>query len=137
MIIDKTQTLLIQPECIATVLSRHVVIDIVDEKATETSSNSITPRIVDPVLLSVFGHRFMSIAEQVTHFPMLPSVRLLMAHHIQRDRWATHCKRRAYQLRSRRDLTSAARYLTQVAVFAQTHLMSRKTQVSSTLLLTY
>lgn len=65
MIIDKTQTLLIQPECIATVLSRHVVIDIADEKVPEASADSITPRVVDPVLLSVFGHRFMSIAEQV------------------------------------------------------------------------
>jgi 5-oxoprolinase (ATP-hydrolysing) len=60
MIIDKTQTLLIQPECIATILSRHVVIEISDEKVPEASSDPITPRVVDPVLLSVFGHRFTS-----------------------------------------------------------------------------
>ena len=70
MIIDDTQTILIQPNCSANVFSRHVVIDVDNEKpakedAEAPSPAAETPKIVDPVLLSVFGHRFMSIAEQV------------------------------------------------------------------------
>ena len=74
MVIDNTQTILIQPECTAIVCSRHVVIEVASQSNTEDSSETTTlespkcsPDIVDPVLLSVFGHRFMSIAEQMGH----------------------------------------------------------------------
>ena len=83
MLIDNTQTILVLPGCTANVFSHHVVIDVpksagrmaeinageanaVDTDATTDVVMSAPSLIdVDPVLLSVFGHRFMSIAEQV------------------------------------------------------------------------
>ncbi|UPL00473.1 hypothetical protein LCI18_011407 [Fusarium solani-melongenae] len=52
VILDQTQTILIQPGWSATVLPRHLIL----EKALH---------FIDPIQLSVFGHRFMSIAEQM------------------------------------------------------------------------
>lgn len=67
MIIDNTQTILVQPNCTANIFSRHVVID-VDTEQVKTRAGTVSPvsspTSVDPILLSVFGHRFMSIAEQ-------------------------------------------------------------------------
>ncbi|KAF3762591.1 putative 5-oxoprolinase [Cryphonectria parasitica EP155] len=58
--IDATQTIIIEEDSVAIVLDDHIVLDI-------TASNQRTIGIdeVDPVQLSVFGHRFMSIAEQM------------------------------------------------------------------------
>lgn len=61
VIIDKTQTLVIIPGAEARILTSHVVIEINASK-TSTAYASLT---VDPIQLSVFGHRFMSIAEQM------------------------------------------------------------------------
>jgi 5-oxoprolinase (ATP-hydrolysing) len=61
MIIDNTQTIVIIPEAEARILTSHVVIDITTSK-TQTAVADLGP---DPVQLSVFGHRFMSIAEQM------------------------------------------------------------------------
>lgn len=60
IIIDATQTLIIEPESIATILDDHVLIEVIHKQQTTLSST-----IVDPIQLSVFGHRFMSIAEQM------------------------------------------------------------------------
>ncbi|CAK7232747.1 hypothetical protein SCUCBS95973_008360 [Sporothrix curviconia] len=63
MIIDNTQTIVIAPNAVATALSEHVVIDI-DVSGLQKKSPTGGP-VLDPVQLSVFGHRFMGIAEQM------------------------------------------------------------------------
>ncbi|KAJ5757391.1 uncharacterized protein N7511_006085 [Penicillium nucicola] len=60
MIIDKTQTIIVDPLSEASILSEHVVIDV-----TGTEKPEVSIDVVDPVQLSVFGHRFMSVAEQM------------------------------------------------------------------------
>lgn len=60
MIIDNTQTLVVEPKSKAVILSNHVLIDVENEGRPALSDDT-----VDPVQLSVFGHRFMSIAEQM------------------------------------------------------------------------
>lgn len=60
MVIDKTQTIIVDPASTAAILPEHVVIEI-----TGTSKPEINTNVVDPVQLSVFGHRFMSVAEQM------------------------------------------------------------------------
>lgn len=68
MAIDATQTILIEEDSVAIVLDDHIVLDIVALK-----SKTIGIDEIDPVQLSVFGHRFMSIAEQVSFFiPVTP-----------------------------------------------------------------
>jgi len=69
LIIDETQTLVLEPDTEATTLSNHIVISIdpnSKQYKKEEEINSDTPlEQADPILLSVFGHRFMSIAEQM------------------------------------------------------------------------
>ncbi|KAJ9201029.1 hypothetical protein DTO164E3_3778 [Paecilomyces variotii] len=62
IITDETQTILVEKgyECFIT--SHHVVIDRYQQ---EQSSNSITSNKVNPIQLSCFANRFMSIAEQM------------------------------------------------------------------------
>lgn len=60
MVVDDTQTVLVDPASAATVLPEHLILEILDVKKEE-----IGLEVVDPVQLSVFGHRFMSIAEQM------------------------------------------------------------------------
>ena len=60
LIIDKTQTILINPKSIATILSSMVVIDVAAQ-----SQAAISSKILDPIQLSVFRHRFMGVAEQM------------------------------------------------------------------------
>lgn len=60
MIIDATQTIVLDPASEATILSDHVIIELLD-----TERKKIGIESVDPIHLSVFGHRFMSVAEQV------------------------------------------------------------------------
>ena len=61
MLIDKTSTIAVEPDCSVVITKEHVVGTVGDSK----------PRLLegqvqkDGVLLSVFGHRFMSIAEQM------------------------------------------------------------------------
>ncbi|KZF24691.1 hydantoinase B/oxoprolinase [Xylona heveae TC161] len=59
MIIDNTQTIVVLPNATATILSAMVIIDL-DPHVHDKLSNK-----VDPIQLSIFGHRFMSIAEQM------------------------------------------------------------------------
>jgi len=60
MLIDQTQTILVSPASQATILERHVVIDLVlnNKKTVDATS-------VDPIQLAIFGNRFMSIAEDM------------------------------------------------------------------------
>ncbi|KAK3192402.1 hypothetical protein K4F52_001615 [Lecanicillium sp. MT-2017a] len=62
MIIDKTQTILVTPAATATILDSYVVID--RDVAPKVKSNAEEEEF-SPIQLSVFGHRFMSIAEQM------------------------------------------------------------------------
>jgi len=60
MLIDATQTIVLDPAAEATILAEHVVIELLD-----TERKKVATEAVDPIQLSVFGHRFMSIAEQM------------------------------------------------------------------------
>ena len=59
IIVDATQTLLVVPGATATITAEHVVIDVADNATPQINDT------IDPVQLSVFGHRFMSISEQM------------------------------------------------------------------------
>ncbi|KAH9240255.1 hypothetical protein K456DRAFT_1930736 [Colletotrichum gloeosporioides 23] len=72
IILDQTQTILIQPGWAATVLPRHLLLDREETPLKDTASED--PDVVDPIQLSVFGHRFMSIAEQMGRSLQLTSV---------------------------------------------------------------
>ncbi|KAJ5806852.1 hypothetical protein N7474_010444 [Penicillium riverlandense] len=61
VIIDQTQTLVVTPGAVAKVLRSHIVIDVLPA----TTAPIEQPAAVDYIQLSVFGHRFMSIAEQM------------------------------------------------------------------------
>ncbi|KAL2444306.1 5-oxoprolinase [Exophiala dermatitidis] len=61
VILDKTQTIIVEPQATARILPRHVVISM---PTTKTGSTEHT-KVVDPIRLSIFGHRFMSVAEQM------------------------------------------------------------------------
>jgi len=69
IIIDDTQTILIEPKCEGVILSECVMIKVGGANASKLSST-----IVDPIQLSVFGHRFMSIAEQMGTTLQLTSI---------------------------------------------------------------
>lgn len=60
LIIDKTQTIVVTPSATATILESYVVIDRQSSPSAATSSSEFSP-----IQLSIFGHRFMSIAEQM------------------------------------------------------------------------
>lgn len=61
LILDQTQTLLVNPNCVATILPRHVMIDV------QTESNiKISTDYVDPIQLAIFANRFMSIADDMS-----------------------------------------------------------------------
>lgn len=60
IIIDDTQTILVEPRSEAVKLRHHIVVRVLVDEAPE-----LLPTVVDPIQLLVFGHRFMSIAEQM------------------------------------------------------------------------
>ena len=60
IILDRTQTILIFPGASATALSSKIVI-----RVGSAAPRSTRVDVVDPIQLSIFGHRFMSIAEQM------------------------------------------------------------------------
>ncbi|KAJ5100380.1 hypothetical protein N7456_006432 [Penicillium angulare] len=60
VIIDNTQTIIVEPRVQATALSRHVILDLPSSRPSILDKTKI-----DPISLSIFGHRFMSIAEQM------------------------------------------------------------------------
>lgn len=57
---DATQTLVVVPEARAKILPDHVILEM-----TSAAKHHISDKVVDPATLSIFGHRFMSIAEQM------------------------------------------------------------------------
>ncbi|CAG8509217.1 4459_t:CDS:10, partial [Scutellospora calospora] len=59
MIIDSTSTILVTPGCSALITTSQVFITVGDGIRTKVTTES------DPIQLSIFGHRFMSIAEQM------------------------------------------------------------------------
>jgi 5-oxoprolinase (ATP-hydrolysing) len=60
LVLDNTQTLVVHPTNTAIILNDHVYIDVGLGPKKQIDTNTI-----DPILLSVFGSRFMSIAEQM------------------------------------------------------------------------
>ena len=68
MIIDETQTIVVIPSATASILKTCIVMDLDLEETPDSHENSdeaIESISIDPVRLSIFGHRFMSIAEQM------------------------------------------------------------------------
>ncbi|KAJ5261030.1 hypothetical protein N7478_011625 [Penicillium angulare] len=64
VIIDKTQTIVVAPNAIANLLETCIVIDLKDNTSSSVQETQESSEI-DPIRLSIFGHRFMSIAEQM------------------------------------------------------------------------
>lgn len=59
---DGTQTIVVTPDASALVIETHVVIDIGD---SDGQDKKVDTKEADPILLSIFAHRFMAIAEQM------------------------------------------------------------------------
>jgi 5-oxoprolinase (ATP-hydrolysing) len=59
---DGTQTIVVTPGATALVIETHVVINIGKE---EGQGKKVNAKEVDPIMLSIFAHRFMAIAEQM------------------------------------------------------------------------
>ncbi|KAF1829328.1 5-oxoprolinase [Decorospora gaudefroyi] len=62
IIADGTQTIVVTPGAAALIIDTHVVVNIGE---TEDQDKQIDTKEVDPILLSIFAHRFMAIAEQM------------------------------------------------------------------------
>jgi 5-oxoprolinase (ATP-hydrolysing) len=62
IIADGTQTIVVTPGASALLINTHVVINIGE---SENADAQISTKEVDPILLSIFAHRFMAIAEQM------------------------------------------------------------------------
>jgi 5-oxoprolinase (ATP-hydrolysing) len=63
IIADGTQTIVIPPGASALVIQTHVVINIGESEGAQ--GKEVSTKEVDPVMLSIFAHRFMAIAEQM------------------------------------------------------------------------
>ncbi|KAF3034339.1 hypothetical protein E8E12_006210 [Didymella heteroderae] len=61
LVIDKTQTIVVTPYATSTILENYVVIDL----PSDGSSKDQQQTELSPIQLTIFGHRFMSIAEQM------------------------------------------------------------------------
>ncbi len=59
---DGTQTIVITPEATAIIIKTHVVINL---GTGDHQGDKLSTEKVDPIMLSVFAHRFMAIAEQM------------------------------------------------------------------------
>ena len=64
IIVDSTQTIVVEPNATAVVLKEHVIMRVA-QTSTVSMTNGITAP--DPITLAVFANRFMSIAEQMGH----------------------------------------------------------------------
>lgn len=62
ILVDGTQTLVITPGATAIITKTHVVIHIGAGEGKDVKANT---KNVDPIMLSIFAHRFMAIAEQM------------------------------------------------------------------------
>lgn len=65
IIIDETQTIVVAPNAIASVLQTCLVIDLESDEAKAKAAAADAVTQVDPIRLTIFGHRFMSVAEQM------------------------------------------------------------------------
>ena len=61
ILLDPTQTLLVTPDATATVLPRHVILELTSKNNTE-----VTTKYVDPIQVSIFANRFMAIADDMS-----------------------------------------------------------------------
>lgn len=59
---DGTQTIIVTPGATALIIDTHVVITLGEGEGEGTKINA---EVVDPIMLSIFAHRFMAIAEQM------------------------------------------------------------------------
>ena len=59
---DGTQTIVVTPGASAVVTDTHVVINVGE---SEAQNKTVNAKEVDPIMLSIFAHRFMAIAEQM------------------------------------------------------------------------
>ena len=68
MLIDRNSTIVVEPGCHAFVLRDSSVVVLVEknpgQQQTSESGDDIDVDLVDPIQLSIFSHRFMSIAER-------------------------------------------------------------------------
>jgi 5-oxoprolinase (ATP-hydrolysing) len=62
IIADGTQTIVVTPNATALLIDTHVVINVGEGDGSE---KQLTTKEVDPIMLSIFAHRFMAIAEQM------------------------------------------------------------------------
>ncbi|KAI1439171.1 hydantoinase B/oxoprolinase [Xylaria sp. CBS 124048] len=63
---DGTQTIVVTPNAKALILQTHVIINLESKSNKDESQKQESgEREVDPIMLSIFGHRFMAIAEQM------------------------------------------------------------------------
>lgn len=60
IIIDNTQTIIVPPQCVARLLPSIIAIDIENQAKPQVSTEGS-----DPIQLTIFGHRFMGISEQM------------------------------------------------------------------------
>ncbi|GMM58285.1 5-oxoprolinase [Maudiozyma humilis] len=59
---DTTQTNVIPENAKATILKSHILVEVLDRTVVQENPDGSD---IDPILLSIFGHRFMDIAEQM------------------------------------------------------------------------
>ena len=59
---DETQTIVVTPGASALMIETHIIINMGESDGAETKVNT---EVVDPIMLSIFSHRFMAIAEQM------------------------------------------------------------------------
>ncbi|KAI9353888.1 Hydantoinase/oxoprolinase-domain-containing protein [Obelidium mucronatum] len=60
LIIEATATIVVEPDCTAIITSEHVVILVEPATNSGIAKQENTQIVQDPILLSVFGHRFMT-----------------------------------------------------------------------------
>jgi len=59
---DETQTIVVTPGATALMIDTHIVINLGEDDGSE---KKLDTEQVDPIMLSIFSHRFMAIAEQM------------------------------------------------------------------------
>lgn len=103
---DDTQTIVVVPEACAEILETHVVINIGDRDGFK---KKIDAHNVDPIMLSIFAHRFMAIAEQMVRETYY-SVPVIILTEVREEL----CRKRVSQRTSRSVLTTPVPYSMQM-----------------------
>ncbi|KAF2862235.1 5-oxoprolinase [Piedraia hortae CBS 480.64] len=65
IIADGTQTIVVPPTASALIIETHVIINVGAEHDGEVTKSQLKVDQIDPIMLSIFAHRFMAIAEQM------------------------------------------------------------------------